>query len=626
MEWVPGGDLLQYFQEVQPPRTLEEITDFWDSLLKLNIGLDCIHQIVVQGSDQYQLVHQDIKPDNILLDIRSPSRPYQFSPIVADLRHSHIRHVKADKPDIPAVDHRGNQMYCAPESSHHSDFRLVGRNGITWQADIFSAGAVLSDAASWVAKGGVGRKEYFDRRREQLRNTEGFALRGYEAAFHDGSERLSSVDEMHRDIRTTLSSHDRMTPRVLEIIENHMLVVPKNRLRAKLLYSKFEKEVQDARAEAKGEEGVLDEAPPARSLDIQKTRDALPEPETPPPSGKADKIWTLPGSAALSISTDGYPDSVDAISPVRSPPIPIQSALLSASKVLSGVASPPPMHTMGQPRHTFSTPNRPSSDSRVSQVPEDILQTITEAGSILSMQDAADWRKAMKIEGQVSSKVKKVIDELIKNLKGRDFLFLVDDTESMAEHSMQIEVSFQTLAYIAKSIDPNDLELSFVSRPSNIIKSRKTTVLLEEVRQRLRRHTCVKGRIESSLSTLINENIMRRLPLSVPLFGQFPAWCKPITIFVFTDGKWGERVPLGIGMTHPISKLMREMKKRGLNRTHVMFQFLRFGNDEKGREHLAYLDDFGKEEGWSVLCRSDLLFMVHVLIYLAIGILLTHEI
>lgn len=517
-------------------------------------------------------------------------------------------------------------MYCAPESSHHSGFRRSGPNGITWQADIFSAGAVLSDAASWVAKGELGRKEYFNRRKKQLENTEGFALSGYETAFHNGSERLSSVDEMHRDIRATLPSHDRMTPRVLNIIENHMLVLPKDRLQAKLLYSKFEKEVQEVKAEAKGKEGVLDQAPLARSIDLEKVRDARPEPETPPPSGKADRIWTPPGSAALSISTDGYSYSPDALSPVRTPSTPIQSALLSASKVLSGVASPPPKHPIGEPRRPFPTPNQPSSARHVSQVPEEILRTITEAGSILSMQDAADWRKAMKLEGQVNSRVKKVIDDLIENLKGRDLLFLVDDTESMQEHSMKIEVSFQTLAYIAKSIDPNDLELSFVSKPSDIIKSRKTSFLREEVRQHLRKHTSVKGRIESSLSTLINEKIMRRLPLSLPLFGQFPAWCKPITIFVFTDGKWGEGVPVGNGLTAPISKLMREMKKRGLNRTHVMFQFLRFGNDERGREHLDYLDDFGEEEDWSVSSPSDLQFITHMLIRLDTGILLIQEI
>lgn len=603
MEWVPGGDLLQYFQHYQPPRTFEEVTDFWDSLLKLNIGLDRIHQIILRDdlSHQYQLVHQDIKPDNILLDIRSPSRPYRFSPIVADLGHSHI---KADNHDIPAVDHRGNQMYCAPESSHHSGFSRAGPNGITWQTDIFSAGAVLSEAASWVAKGEVGRKEYFNRRKEQLENTEGLAFRGYETAFHNGFERLSSVDEMHRDIRTTLPSHDRMTPRVLDIIENHMLVLPKNRLQAKLLYSMFEKEVWDAKAEAKGEEGGLDKAPPARSLDMQKTRDALPEPETPPLSGKADRIWAPPGSAALSISTDGYSYSPDALSAVRSPSRPIQSALLNASKVLSGVASPPPMLSMGQPRRPFTTPNQPSSTRRVSQVFGDALGNVSEPVSILSMQDASDWRKAMKLEGLINAKKKKVVDELISNLKGRDFLFLIDDTESMEKYSMQIEVAFQTLAYIAKNIDPNDLGLSFVSKPLDIINSRKTSLLLQQVSKHMHKHLALKGRIESSLSTLINERIIKRLPVSIPLFGHVPK-PKPITIFVFTDGQWGDEVRIGNGLDTPIGKLMQEMKTRGMNRTHVMFQFLRFGDSEEGREHLAYLDNFESKEQWSVSIFSS---------------------
>ncbi|KKY29974.1 putative serine threonine protein kinase [Diaporthe ampelina] len=222
------------------------------------------------------------------------------------------------------------------------------------------------------------------------------------------------------------------------------------------------------------------------------------------------------------------------------------------------------------------------------------------------MQDAADWRKAMKLEGHVNSKVKRIIDELISNLARRDLLFFIDDTESMKEHSAQIEVSFQTLAYIAKSIDPDDLELSFVSKPRNIFKSRKTSPLIEELRQHLNKHMSVKGRIESSLSTLINEKIMRRLPLPIPLLGQVPPWSKPITIFVFTDGKWGEGVRPGNGLTEPISKVMREMKKRGLNRTHVMFQFLRFGDDEEGREHLVYLDNFGKDDKWDIVDTRDI--------------------
>lgn len=228
LEWVPGGDLLQYFESQRPPQTSEEIIDFWESLVRFTVGLHRIHQVILPGdrSDQYQLVHQDIKPDNILLDISAGPRTYQFSPIIADLEHSHIMHAREDTTVIPAIDRRGNQMYCAPESSHHSGFNRTGPNNITWQADIFSAGAVLSDAASWVAKGEDGREEYLRRRREELEKIEGFANSGYETAFHDGSERLPCVDAMHREIRRSLPPHDKMTARVLDIIENHMLVLP----------------------------------------------------------------------------------------------------------------------------------------------------------------------------------------------------------------------------------------------------------------------------------------------------------------------------------------------------------------------------------------------------------------
>lgn len=497
-------------------------------------------------------------------------------------------------------------MYCAPESSHHSGFRRTGPNGITWQADIFSAGAVLSDAASWVAKGEVGRKEYFDRRMEQLENTEGFALSGYETAFHDGSERLSSVDAMHRDILTTLPPHDSMTPRVLDIIENHMLVLPKDRLQANLLYSKFEKEVQDAKAESLGERTSPDHSDSRRSLDITTLNQVLPEPETPPPSGRADRIFTPPGSAGLSTSTDRSSDPEDAFSPPRSPSTPTHIAVMSATRMFvdTGVGSPTLKRPDWHLSRPLSTPNPPLFAKRLSHVSGNALRSISETRPVLSMQEAADYRKAKKMGGHINPRVERVIQELVSNLEKRDHLFLIDDTDSMKAHSGQIVDDFQTLAYIAKGIDPDYLELSFVSKPLPIIKDKDTGPLVRRLVQHLNKYVSVKGRIEDSLSTLVTEKIIKRLPVSIPLVGHVPR-PKPITVFVFTDGKWGHGVRIGNGLDTPISNLMREMKSRGLNRTHVMFQFLRFGDDEEGEKHLAYLDNFGRKEKWSVLVTSS---------------------
>ena len=48
----------------------------------------------------------------------------------------------------------------------------------------------------------------------------------------------------------------------------------------------------------------------------------------------------------------------------------------------------------------------------------------------------------------------------------------------------------------------------------------------------------------------------------------------------------------------PIEKLMGRILELGLPRTHVMIQFIRFGDDPDGISHLRYLDNFGKELKW----------------------------
>lgn len=236
------------------------------------------------------------------------------------------------------------------------------------------------------------------------------------------------------------------------------------------------------------------------------------------------------------------------------------------------------------------------------------LQIMSEPGSLLSMQEAHEYRKARKSGLKTDPKVERVIQDALGNLKDRDYLFFIDDTDSMKEHSAQVQECFQTLAYIVKAIDPDpdSLGLSFVSKPLPIIRDKNSGPFVRRLVQHLNDYVSVRGRIEDSLSTLVTEVVIKRLPFSLPFVGHVPR-SRPITVFVFTDGKWGHEVPIGNGLDTPISNLVREMKNRGLNRTHVMFQFLRFGDDEKGREHLLYLDNLGQKENWSV--RHAFLFL-----------------
>lgn len=563
------------------------------------IGLHRIHQVTVPGerSEEYQLVHQDIKPDNILVDLDPAGRgPYQFGPIIADLGHSHTRHISADISDVPAVDRRGNQTYCAPESSHHADFRRTGPNRITSEADIFSAGAVFSDAASWVAKGDYGRQDYLNRRRDNLGGKEGFGGSGYETAFHDGDDRLSCVDEMHHDIRSCVPSQDNLTPRVLDIIEKHMMVLPNSRLRASLLRTKFELEVRRAKTELSAIHQRGKQSQQAKVIRLPDLHVTFPELDTPPASGKVnDGIWS-PHSTAVSESSDGCFECHGASSPSESPHSTTHPAFIDGLKDLS-LTHPSSKRPNELLHHRPYTTPIPPSGYLDPQAPRNRLRSVSETKCRLSMADATAYYDAMKANKRsVDPKVESTVEILGKNLRKRDYLFFIDDTDSMKEYAPQIQKAFRTLAYIAKPMDPDYLELSFVSDPLSVCKSRHTSSLVDKVQQC--KYTAFKGQIESSLGTVILEKIIKHLPYPLPVVGNILRRGKPITIFVFTDGKWGDGIPLGNGLDTSIRNLMEEVKSRRLNRTHVMFQFLRFGEDEKGLKHLEFLDRFGKEEKW----------------------------
>ncbi|KAJ4417059.1 hypothetical protein N0V82_006413 [Gnomoniopsis sp. IMI 355080] len=495
----------------------------------------------------------------------------------------HTGYINGNSRDAPAVDRRGNQMYCAPESIHHSDFRRTGPNHITTYADIFSAGAVFSDAAAWVAEGQPGRHEYLRLRQEETVGIEGFKDSGYEGAFHNGSGRLDCVDSFHRRIRSTVAPYDKLTSRILEIVETKMLTAtPTNRMPANQLYTLFEIEVHKAR------DGIK----------IPGTLDIVQTPLTR--CGEADETWSPQSIDARSTSPNGCTDdqehssatdpeapiSLSSIVPLPTRPTKV---ILDNSRILIPDSTRPDMPQ----KRPFTTPIIPQP-----QVSIDGIRSRSVTTARLSMRDAHKYWRAKKDGRQVDVAVEKIIEELISNLHGRDHFFFIDDTKSMEEHSLQIESTFQTLAYIAKRIDPNNLELSFVSNPLDISEGKHTTPLMKILRQHVGKYTAIEGSIETRLSQLVNKLIMKRLPIRVPNFGEISMGRKPITIFVFTDGKWGNGIRKGNGLDQPIRSLMTEIRKRGLTRTQVMFQFLRFGRDEDGREHLEHLDEFGKRENW----------------------------
>lgn len=603
LQYVQGCNLFEFLQTWAPPTCARDVLEFWSSLVKIFIGLHHLHRVSIPNGNparyMYQLVHQDIKLDNILLELlghgdgQQHNSAYSFSPFIADLGNSHVGPIDSHNVALPAVDHRGNQLYCAPEATRDAGPTFAGTSYLTWEADIFSMGALLSDVATWVAFGQKGREEYHHQRVEETNSIPGFRDSGYEGAFHNGADPLNCVRATHGRIRSNLPPWDKITCRILDVIEDNMLT-KNNRLEAKCLFFKLNYEIDKARKEQTAQQTGPAPNPMANG---SGPASSVPSTPTPPVPG----LIYSPDSAESKFEFFASPElsqRSEACSPMTPSPAssPFPTITQSISHVvIGGSMIPVPSEKPTRPVST-SALRPPAEIIRGSSSTDDYIRRPRSTSDVrLSMADTQGYRRARKLRLPMDPSVEDAIARLETSLGRRDHIFLVDDTATMSEHSAQIVEAFQSLAYVAKGLDPDDLELIFASEAHIIYKKPNTRPLLKILESH--KYRAIQGEMETSLGTVINKRIIPRLPNRI--FGKIVDFnCKPMTVFVFTDGKWGTGVKLGNGLDSPILTLMEKIKKRGLNRTQVMIQFLRFGDDEEGWAHLRHLDDFGKDKDW----------------------------
>ncbi|KAF4828883.1 Serine/threonine-protein kinase Nek7 [Colletotrichum tropicale] len=202
LEYAPGGTLLQFFKERQPPKTGWHRVQFWQNLFGLLEGLEAIDDFTWDHNhsrDTWRLrgTHQDIRLQNILVCGISSDDDYSVPFKFADMGNAHIRKTKNEGIDRHAVDQFGNGMYSAPEA-----FRDNGDpTNIDHKSDVWSLGAILSEALIWSIWGERGREIYQAERIQRTRQTK---LKGghHEGAFHDGDRLLDVVENWHERVIT----------------------------------------------------------------------------------------------------------------------------------------------------------------------------------------------------------------------------------------------------------------------------------------------------------------------------------------------------------------------------------------------------------------------------------------
>ncbi|RYP32959.1 hypothetical protein DL767_004975 [Monosporascus sp. MG133] len=113
LDYADGGSLKDLLDKQVPPSTAEDIEQFWRSLFGVLNGLQSIHQWMGPDDDNpIRGIHEDIKPDNILLFKGRSGSAYEFTPKVADFGlFSHVRQSKASSSEAMGLDNHGNQRY-----------------------------------------------------------------------------------------------------------------------------------------------------------------------------------------------------------------------------------------------------------------------------------------------------------------------------------------------------------------------------------------------------------------------------------------------------------------------------------------------------------------------------------
>ncbi|KAI1778865.1 hypothetical protein F4818DRAFT_437666 [Hypoxylon cercidicola] len=536
LEHAQLGNLETYFEKASPPESAADMFQFWQSMFKLLDGLALIHNLggPNEGSTTAFLgSHQDIKPDNILLSKNDLPSKYDLTLKIADFGMSDIWQVSDGDPNAKGRYKKGDQRYSAPECIANSDALTRLDNRVGSEVDIWSMGCVFSEAAVWAVCGEPGRQDYLKRREEETERYESIIQSGFKGCFHNGTEPLDAVALMHAHILKSGRHWDTMTPKVVPLIQQSMMLEPMSpRKSARELLQLSGRALQVARDEARERGFTLGD------LGLPPLSPSLSSSMVTSEAGQLNRAQTL-----------GYISRVNSLlSPVTS------------------ISTPSKITVEEIQRYRADTKSRRSPNKNVD-----------------------DQCRALQVK-----------------IKGRDQIFLIDDSPSMkTRHREDVFNTFIALSYLAKKIDDNDMDLFFTSEPSKRHHYRRTAKLLNEVHRSYNNRSGGPSTMEASMSEVI-DYIVSKLPnphytlTGIPGVPQRLIVRPRITLFVFTDGQWGNGLATS-GVAREIERLINHVKIRNLARTSVTIQFIRFGDNPEDIQHLKYLDDFGKEQDWDIV-------------------------
>ncbi|KAK3649115.1 hypothetical protein LTR22_013085 [Elasticomyces elasticus] len=611
MEFADAGTLEEYFQKVTPPTDGADILSIWQATFGL---AEAVHRVHLANG-----WHQDINPKNILIKSTSGVSQYAYSHKLADWGQSHFKDLSTSVEVAQDLDTYGTKEYGAPECHRLAVYDQNTRVQLLKSVDIWSLACVWSEVAVWIVLGYAGLLRY--RKLRQIATAELGLDAG--AGFHNGVEILPCVREMHITLRDSgrMSRQDYLTHQTWEtLVQNMMrydgpgrllsrevlhesariLDVARTRLTAAIKsrqsragVNKGDRAVLSTRGsdpssgglwseENPGDEPYLTEIPIPRTFTRASFEDHSSSMERAYPA-------TLRDEQSVTRRQTDYPSHVGpGIRGLYASHAAFRSSTAdnlprgSTSYTAGGDATSRPYDRKG-PSH-----NKQMVRLRSGMVPlhnRDVAPTQRrdprKRVPRLSFAEGSNWVSRLATDHNARLPDG---DRLQYKLGDRDHLFLIDDSSTMRNFHSEVCAIFQILARIIEDEDPDDIQLRYLMSTTSITDPSSAALHDNLVRHRFGGRSNVELRLESILDDY-REKLVARSPST-----------RPLSIYVMTDGLWQSSNP-----EVPIMAIVQTLVNLKLPREQVGIQFIGFGENTSGLEHLKLIDQMNLDWGLDIV-------------------------
>ncbi|KAK9793594.1 putative Kinase-like domain-containing protein [Seiridium cardinale] len=571
LEFADFGTLRDVFLRNRPPYRFDDIRAFWRGFLGAIYGLETLHNLNL--SEGYRSVHQDLKPSNIFIFRGNPDAgPFAYKFKIGDFGSSYAQSADPAFHGQSGPDRGATREYGPPELHLNDsiDYR------VTSVVDMWAIGCIMLETAMWITGGELARQDF---RRDRMDETDGLPDHkrlGRSDCFHDGNSALKCVAAVRQTVKAYRRVHDSITPAIVDLALDYALIDARERILARQLVGRISKVLNPSSGRVTN--GLVLQSP--ASL-----------PATPP------FVKQGPWQVNSPISIDQERDSPEVYDwshrPSTGPGLNQMSHLSSPSSSPSGYTTSAviPGVVPGGAQAQLSVASGPArSNSPADSVMISSLPAVT-------ITKLRGWMKEKKDHRHTDLPGWKAAKQL---LAGRDFFIVVDNSRHMQGHARAVKEGVTALTYLIKDLDRNGIDFINTSAPQNKKSFKNSSHAGTFVDTTFTQGSGADCMIERALNAIFDplkdswsENRHGSMLFNSRAFTSSASagQGQGVSILVFTNGLWDHSPGGTSGADRPIQNLINKMKAQDISKTQVSIQFVRLGDEARGKRRLEILDD-----------------------------------